>query len=496
MHKPFAIFVAIFVTGWFFIFSPNAHAETRRIIFPVVGSSTYSNDWGAPRVGHTHIGNDIFGIKGQPLVATVDGTIRHVAYPEPSYGWYLSLTDADGYQYNYLHINNDTPGTDDGKGGAVNAYAFGSSSGWPVRAGQVIGYMGDSGNAEHTRPHLHFEIEDPEGNPFNPFFSLQAARKIKSPKSRPRRDNEVVPFPGTTVGLRIAAGQLDPLTEQEELVVAQSNVKQPKVRVFGGPVTRLSEFSVRDAVGTGGVDVAVGDTNGDGTDEIIVGFGKGSEPYVQVINLDGSVLSSFLAYPTKFRGGVNVSASDLDGDGRDEIITGAGPGGGPEVRVFQFSGALLRSFNAYEGTFRGGVDVDGFDAQELATGRIVTVSGPGRVTEARVFSSTGQMERTWDVYTSATTLGGRIAAWPTNGSTENSVAVIPARKSSSLIYRYGLDGTFWDDERAFERWWFGEFDVGMWNGQLVAATGPGRPTVVVPVSLRSQFFWWDLNFSQ
>lgn len=495
MHKSFAIIIAVFVSGWFFTIAPNANAETRSIIFPVIGATTYSNDWGAPRVGHTHIGNDIFGVKGQPLVAAVSGTIRQVAYPEPSYGWYLSLTDAEGYQYNYLHINDDTPGTDDGKGGAVNAYAFGSSSGWPVRAGQIIAYMGDSGNAESTRPHLHFEIEDPEGNPFNPYFSLQAARKIKTAKSRPRRENEVVPFPGLTVGLRVTAGQLDPLTETQELVVAQSNTKQPLVRVFSGPVRRLSEFTVRDAIGSGGVDVATGDTNGDGTDEIIVGFGRGSEPYVQVTSHDGAVLSSFLAYPQKFRGGLNVATADLDGDGRDEIITGAGPGGGPEVRVFQFTGELVASFNAYEGEFRGGVDIDGFSATTGAAGTIVTVSGPGRVTEARIFSSLGTLVNAWNVYTSATVNGGRIAAWP-GTDTADSVAIIPARKSSSLIYRYGLDGTRWDDGRAFERWWFGDFDVGMWNGQLIAATGVGRPTVVVPISLRSNYSWWDLNFSR
>lgn len=486
--------VAILVLGSFFASPEQAQAATvRKIIFPVLGAASYSNDWGAPRVGHTHIGNDIFGVKGQPLLATVDGTIRWVAYPEPSYGWYLSLTDADGYQYNYLHINNDTPGTDDGNGGARNAYAFGSSAGWPVRAGQIVAYMGDSGNAESTRSHLHFEIESPSGTPFNPYPSLQAARKIKTAKSRPRRDGEVVPFPGTTIGLRVAAGQLDPVTLTEELVVAQSSGADPKVRVFSGPVRRISEFIVDEikAKGGGGVDVAVGDTNGDGTDEIIVGFGRGNEPYVQVRTVNGDVLSSFLAYPIRFRGGVNVATADLDGDGRDEIITGAGPGGGPNVRTFDFAGNIIASFDGYESTFRGGVDVDGFDATTESAGTIVTVSGPGRATEARIFSSSGSQVNAWTVYTEATLHGGRIAAWVDAADASQSIAVVPAQKSSSLIYRFSLAGNLLDDERAFERWWFGGFDLGVWNGQLVAATGPDRPTVVVPVLLSSGSSWWD-----
>ncbi len=491
MPKYFSVFLVTLVIGLGLVIAPKARAETRRIIFPVVGSTTYSNDFGAPRVGHTHIGNDIFGVKGQALVAAVDGTVRQVSYPEPSYGWYLSLTDADGYQYNYLHINNDTPGTDDGNGGAVHAYAFGAGSGWPIRAGQIIAYLGDSGNAESTRPHLHFEIEDPNGEAFNPYFSLQAARKLRTPKSRARRENEVVPFPGQTVGLRVAAGQLDPTTPEDELVVAQSSVKQPAVRVFRGPVTRMSEFIVRDAVGVGGVDVAVGDTNGDGTDEIIIGFGRGSEPYVQVTNTDGSVLSSFVAYPVRFRGGVNVATADLDGDGRDEIITGAGPGGGPHVRVFSFTGEIVADFFAYEPEFRGGVDVSGFSATDELAGSIVTVPGSGRVTEVRRFSQTGALLNEWDAYTSASTHGGRIAAWPGDDSMDDSVLVVPIRKSTALIRRFGLDGTLWDDERAFERWWFGDFDISVWRGQAIGATGPGRPTSVAPVSLRSSFSWWD-----
>ncbi len=483
--------IAALIMSVFFAHPHNANAATRKIIFPVIGSTRYSNDFGAPRVGHTHAGNDIFGVKGQVLVAAVDGTLRQVSYPEPSYGWYISLTDADGYQYIYIHINNDTPGTDDGKGGPNNAYQFGSNASWPVRAGQPIAYMGDSGNAETTAPHLHFEIRTPDGEALNPYFSLQAARKISAPKSRARRENEAVPFPGTTVGLRIAGGQLDPTTPDDELIVAQSNTALPLVRVFSSSVRRFSEFQVRDVLKPGGVDVAVGDTNGDGTDEIIVGFGRGNEPYVQVTTPDGSVLSSFAAYPIRFRGGVNVATADLDGDGRDEIITGAGPGGGPEVRVFSFDGTLTASFNAYEGEFRGGIDVDGFDATETTAGSIVTVSGPGRTTEIRQFTPTGSLITDWDGYTSATINGARITAWPGDGLTADTVAIIPAQKSSSLIRRFNLDGQLLDETRAFERWWFGDFDIGLWRNQIIAATGIGRPTVVVPVSLGGGYSYWD-----
>lgn len=486
--------LAVFMIGSFIIGPRPASAgiEVHKIIFPVLGSTRYSNDFFDPRVGHRHEGNDIFGVKGQILLAAVDGTVRVVKYPEPSYGWYMSLTDADGYEYVYVHINNDTPGTDDGNGGPNFAYIFGSNAGWPVRAGQPIAYLGDSGNAESTAAHLHFEIRSPDDTPVNPFFSLQAARKISTPKSRARRENETIPFPGTTVGLRVASGQLDPTTPDEELVVAQSSTVNPLVRVFSTPVRRFSEFSVRDVTKPGGVDVAVGDTNGDGTDEIIIGFGRGNQPFVQIVTPDGSVLSSFLAYPAGFRGGVNVAAADLDGDGRDEIITGAGPGGGPEIRVFSFAGDLSASFNAFEGTFRGGVDVDGFDATDETAGSIVTSSGPGRTTTVRIFTSAGTLVTEWDGYTSDTVNGARITAWPSDGNSADTIAIIPAQKSTSLISRFTVTGQLLDQTRAFERWWFGSFDIGVWRNQVIGATGAGRPTVVVPVSLSGyDYGWWN-----
>jgi len=173
--KPIRVLVAAILI---FAFANRANAEVVRVItFPVNGEYTYWNDYHEPRGGGTrlHQGNDIIAAKMTPLVAVVDGIVNYVARPQVRWGYEIGLQDADGYTYDYLHINNDTPGTDDGQGGEAHAYVPGLIRGASVSAGQLIGWVGDSGNAEDTVPHLHFEMRDPSNVTINPYPSLLRA---------------------------------------------------------------------------------------------------------------------------------------------------------------------------------------------------------------------------------------------------------------------------------------------------------------------------------
>ncbi len=152
--------------------------EVRKITFPVQGPHRYANDFGAPRSGgRSHLGIDIFGAKLQHLVAAVDGRITWVIDDSRgNSGNALGITDEDGWRYLYMHINNDTPGTDDGANPPQWRFAPGIEHGARVKAGQHIAYLGDSGNAENTSPHLHFEIRRPDNTPINPFASLRLSQ--------------------------------------------------------------------------------------------------------------------------------------------------------------------------------------------------------------------------------------------------------------------------------------------------------------------------------
>ena len=184
---------------------PEAPVEgwpIRPIAFPVHGPVRYDDDWGNCRGGpacpRRHIGNDIIGVRLQPLVAAADGVITHFVQNHPTAGWGLVITDAEGWDYRYYHVNNDTPGTDDGQDDGTWRFIDGLALGSEVVAGQVVGFMGDSGNSEHSVPHLHFEIHQPDGVAINPYRSLHLAEWVArcGGASDPYRDVIVpVPFP-------------------------------------------------------------------------------------------------------------------------------------------------------------------------------------------------------------------------------------------------------------------------------------------------------------
>ena len=143
------------------------------MLFPVAGSNTYTDTWGAPRSeDRLHRGADIFADKGTPVVAVADGVVTRVAVGKRA-GRYIIIKHDDGWKSYYLHLDNDTPGTDDGLGGAP---AAGIKVGVRVEAGDVIDFVGDSGNAEETPPHLHFELHQPDGTAINPTPHLRSAQ--------------------------------------------------------------------------------------------------------------------------------------------------------------------------------------------------------------------------------------------------------------------------------------------------------------------------------
>ena len=148
-----------------------------------------------------------------------------------------------------------------------------------------------------------------------------------------------------------------------------------------------STFNAYDAAFSGGVQVATGDVNGDGIEDIVTGAGPERRAARQSVRRqDRHAARQFLAYDSGFTGGMFVAVGDINRDGFGDIITGTGVGGGPHVKVFSgVNNSLMRGFFAYDNAFRGGVRVASGDVNSDGYAEIVTTPGPGGGPHVKIY---------------------------------------------------------------------------------------------------------------
>ncbi len=168
---------------------------------------------------------------------------------------------------------------------------------------------------------------------------------------------QFVPYdPSYTGGINLAAGDVDG-DGQPEIVTAPQGSSQLPAAVFDKFGKKKAEFSLFGAAFRGGINLAVGDLDGDGKAEIVTAPGAGGGPQVRAFTYQGRLLKQFFAYDKTFRGGVNLAVGDVDGDGNNEIVTAPGAGGGPQVRVFNGQNQVMSSFFIEPKNFRGGLSL-------------------------------------------------------------------------------------------------------------------------------------------
>lgn len=149
-----------------------------------------------------------------------------------------------------------------------------------------------------------------------------------------------------------------------------------------------TEFSIPSDNNAGGISIATADLGTDGVPEIIIGNGLGSDPYVRVLRNDGSLIGEFLAYAKGMGSGIHVATCDINADGVNEIITSAQRGGGPHIRIFSNMGKAIDngSFMAYMEDFKGGVNIACGILDDDQNAKIVTLPEVGGGPHVRVWN--------------------------------------------------------------------------------------------------------------
>jgi hypothetical protein len=265
-------------------------------------------------------------------------------------------------------------------------------------------------------------------------------------------------------GVRVALGDVNG-DGVPDIITAPGPGGGPDVRIFDGRNGDLiGEFMAYDPRLASGVFVAAGDVNRDGFADIVTSPDAQSGPEVKVFSgrtISGfhapGLLADFMAYDPRWGGGVRVALADVNHDGVLDVITGAGPGGGPDVRVFGGAGIanaypagdIIREFYAFDPSYNGGVNVAGADVNGDGFADIL-VSGATTSAEVRIYSGLNStMLGDFLAESAIEPAGLNIAALPTGlgwagiitgGGTTSNVSVLNPT-SHVLLDRFFTDAT-------------------------------------------------------
>ncbi|MFO0796118.1 MAG: putative Ig domain-containing protein [Gemmataceae bacterium] len=267
-----------------------------------------------------------------------------------------------------------------------------------------------------------------------------------------------------------------------DLVGAPGPTAPPLVVAYSGADGAVvGSFFSHEPGFLGGVFVAVGDVTGDGRSEVVAGAGGGGGARVTVTDpLTGTQLASFFAYDPGFRGGVRVAVADLDGDGVAEVVTAPGEGGGPHVRVFDGAGRNRgRDFFAYAPDFRGGVAVAAGDTDGDGAADVITAPGAGGAAHVKVFDGpTGAVLASYLAFDPSARGGAWVAAGDVDGNGLADAVVGAGAGADPVVGVFGGRGTQFAGWQVYETRFRGGVRVAAadLDGDAFAdvLTGPGE----------------------
>lgn len=244
-------------------------------------------------------------------------------------------------------------------------------------------------------------------------------------------------------GLSITAGNVDDDAAME-LIVSPSTGGGPNVRVYDfldGAFTAKSGFFAYPVGLRTGMSVQTGDTDGDGRDEIVTSTNRGAAPHIRVFDGMGSLEGQFYAFPLGFGGGMNVTVGDVNGDDKADIVATPRTAGGPHVRVFRPDGTVISQFFAYPSSWRMGLKTGVGDVNNDGHVEIVTAPSTDSGPHIRIFTAYGQLLGQFMAYTPDYHGGVEVAVGNVDSDAAAEIVTAPSLNGGPHVRIFNSDYT-------------------------------------------------------
>ncbi len=269
------------------------------------------------------------------------------------------------------------------------------------------------------------------------------------------------------------------------IVIAPASQFKPQIDVLDSQGAHINSFLAYHPRFLGGVNVAVGDLDGDGILEVVTAPKANGGPHIRIFNQKGDLKGQFMAFVETFRGGLSLAVHDVNNDGKDDIILGIGNGAVPLIRIFDGQGNMLNQFQAYDITYTGGVNVTAGDLNNDGQVEIITTAKKGNL-PLRIFDRFGSIKQEIKVYPSAFRGGVNITTGDVNGDGSDEIIAVPGEGGGPQVRIFTMTGKVISQFFAFNSNWrsgvtiaSGDVDGDGVDEIVASASGSGRPEVKV-----------------
>ncbi|MFH0818596.1 MAG: VCBS repeat domain-containing M23 family metallopeptidase [Patescibacteria group bacterium] len=251
----------------------------------------------------------------------------------------------------------------------------------------------------------------------------------------------------------------------KNIVIVPGKGKKVTVKIYSPNGKKIASFQAFPDSNKNGGRVATGDIDGDGKDEIIVGSGPGRTSLVKVFSQRGTLKWKSNAYLKKRTNGIDVDSGDIDGDGKDEIIVGSLSGSKSTIAIFDETGKRIKVFRAFGANYKGGVNVATGDIDQDGQDEIIVGTGGNTKGKVRVFESNGkQKEYTFIPFGSGFTGAVDVSTtdWENDGKDEIIMSQASNGEAWVKTYRYNKNQTILTTRRVFEEGFEGGARIAGW----------------------------------